>query len=72
MVAKTDLNCWDFFNCSQEDKQKCPAYLEGRGKDCWFVENRNTQVINSGVGTFEGTKKCWDCEFFHIMHFGRI
>ncbi len=30
------MNCWEFKNCPEEIRTKCPAYPL-RGKDCWKV-----------------------------------
>lgn len=30
-------NCWDFFNCKEKVKMKCPAFRVDSGNECWFV-----------------------------------
>ena len=66
-MSKKEGNCWGFFDCSKEDKSRCPAYTENRGQECWIVAARNTELINSGVGVTDGEKRCWDCSFFQLM-----
>ena len=63
-----DPNCWDFFKCSQEDKEKCPAYLKDQGKHCWLVATENTDIVNSGVSVYYGVKHCFECKYFIARH----
>lgn len=46
-------NCWDFWNCTEEEKQKCPAF-PSHGRECW-------EVLSSIGGANE---KSWDDVLF--------
>ena len=70
MESKTGLNCWDLFKCPQADKDKCLAFIEDSGNECWLVASKGADIINSGVDTFDGVKECWNCAFFQDRHFG--
>ena len=57
-------NCWDYFRCDREDREQCPAFKEKAGTHCWDAAIMETKIINSGVGTFDDLKRCWECEFY--------
>ncbi|MBU0504031.1 MAG: hypothetical protein KKG43_06565 [Candidatus Omnitrophica bacterium] len=36
MDNKEPQNCWEFYNCPEETRKKCPAFPSD-GKKCWEV-----------------------------------
>ncbi len=68
MNSSKNMCCWDNFRCPQEDKEQCPAYLKRdlNGHKCWAVAADNTKIVNSGVNVVDGTKACWDCDYFKL------
>lgn len=36
MDNKEPQNCWEFWNCSGEER-KCPAYVYEMGRECWMI-----------------------------------
>ena len=61
-------NCWDFFECPDEDRKKCPAWSEGWGKHCWMIAASNIDIVNSGVPVTNGVKHCFSCDYFNMRH----
>ncbi|VVB59376.1 Uncharacterised protein [uncultured archaeon] len=66
MVYKKTKNCWEFWKCSKNIHEKCPAYETDSGRECWMV-----------AGTFrkEGCpklkkkyKSCLDCTWFKKLN----
>ncbi|MBU2638894.1 MAG: hypothetical protein KJ955_08015 [Nanoarchaeota archaeon] len=59
-------NCWEFWNCAEDIKKKCPAYNYNSGRDCWlaassFREPGCPKVKNE----FES---CSDCPWFKKLN----
>lgn len=48
-------NCWEFWDCHQEVKEKCPAYLTGYGRDCYDFTEDDTPRVKRG---FEHCSEC--------------
>jgi hypothetical protein len=71
MSKEKSQKCWNHFQCKQEDKERCPAYIEKEGSKCWTVASANTDVINSGVGIHNGLKICWECSFFQKQSYDK-
>lgn len=36
-MSQEPQNCWEFKNCTREDKHWCPAFEHQMGRDCWLV-----------------------------------
>ena len=48
-------NCWDFWNCSHEVRDDCPAFLTYHGMDCFdFAENYCPRII----AEFQDCREC--------------
>ena len=71
MEFRAVQNCYDFFNCKQEDKEICPAYIEKAGDRCWEVASQNTDIVNSDaeIDLETGSKKCHTCSFHRLKNF---
>jgi len=37
MVKKDAKNCWDYWECAEQIRKKCPAYEHDMGNECWFI-----------------------------------
>lgn len=68
MKKVKDRSCWDIFKCPRDERETCPAYMDSMGDRCWLVAIGNISHNNSRVGVENGLKKCWDCDFFKLMH----
>lgn len=62
-MKQENLNCWDFMNCSEEDKCLCSAYKNNMGKECWLVAGS----ISSHPDCVKVRKQifsCWECPWY--------
>jgi hypothetical protein len=51
-------NCWEFFDCPEKVRDKCPAFLTYHGRDCFnFAENYCPRI-------YKGFDRCWECPWF--------
>ena len=74
---KSKLNCWEYFNCKSEDKNKCPAFNyggEGKhtnsgkcgGRVCWMITG--TMCGGKVQGNCEDkVDRCTKCDFFKLV-----
>jgi hypothetical protein len=51
-------NCWEFWNCPDEKKQTCDAYLTNSGKECFNFTKDFTPHVEKEF------KKCWECPWY--------
>ncbi|MEW6446882.1 MAG: methyl-accepting chemotaxis protein [Bacillota bacterium] len=60
-------NCWDYLNCPQNRKEKCPAYTQGAGRRCWRLPGTfcGGEVQGSIV---EKLATCLKCEVYHKVN----
>ena len=50
MDKKIPLYCWEFHNCPEEERKKCPAFLYPEEK-CWNIASRSCgKVLSPGGG----------------------
>lgn len=49
-------NCWDFWDCKKEIREKCSAYLSNSGRECWIVSAG--KCPRSKVRGFEDCREC--------------
>ena len=67
-MKKKPENCWEYWNCADEVRRKCPAYTTNSGRECWMV-----------AGTFSSREKkcpkaknefdfCWQCPWFRLLN----
>jgi len=48
------IPCWDIVNCSEEERQSCPAYTEST-QPCWTYDHS---------GRVCEKRSCYDCEIY--------
>ncbi len=51
-------NCWEFWNCSQEIRVKCPAYVTHSGKECYNLAECFCAKVKKDF------KHCWECPWY--------
>jgi hypothetical protein len=60
-------SCWEYYKCSEESMQKCPAFTLGvsckQFSDCWLFVKDNL------VGGCEKHGPCVECEWNHKYGF---
>ncbi len=62
-VNKDAKNCWEFRDCPDVIREKCPAYVFESGRECWMLaEDFCSKMLN---GHF---KKCFDCHWFKKLN----
>ena len=62
--AQEPRHCWDFWGCSQDNKEKCLAYRTDSGRDCYIIASYFAhQRVN-------GYKDCFECEWFKKLNYG--
>ena len=53
MDNKESQHCWEFHNCPEEVKMKCPAHMYSDEK-CWIIASsfcgRNCPKVSAGGG----------------------
>jgi len=59
--------CWDYMDCPEDRKQKCPAYIENAGRRCWRVSGTlcHGEVQGSIV---EKLATCLKCDVYHKIN----
>ncbi len=51
--------CWEYWDCSQKNKIKCPVYKAGDGKRCWmYTDNLAVFAWAAADRKFDTCKKC--------------
>lgn len=52
-------NCWEYWACDTNAKQKCPVYKKKDGKKCWlYTDNLRVFKWARPKRDFE---YCWEC-----------
>jgi len=65
------MNCWDYMDCPEEIRSKCPAY-PANGRDCWKMLS-----TKCGGGRYELSSIvekvafCRNCEYY-TMHVRKV
>lgn len=55
--------CWEVMKCPPDRKEKCPAFTQQKGEECWKVAG--TLCRGQVQGTYaEKINFCRDCEYF--------
>ncbi len=67
MDNKDVQNCWQFWNCPDETRSKCPVYIKGLGDRCWEVKECFTTSNNPGP-TEKKEECCRECRWFKKMN----
>ncbi|HDZ77603.1 MAG TPA: hypothetical protein ENH41_05925 [Candidatus Omnitrophica bacterium] len=61
MPNKDAKKCWEYWQCSLETRNSCPAFKSGQ--PCWHVASGYCGRVNK-----QGIKKCFTCEWFRLNH----
>ena len=64
-MAKEPKNCWDFFKCKA--KEKCPAYQNDAGRECWFIASSFCQS-NGCPKVKRSMSNCAECPWFKKLN----
>ena len=48
-------NCWEFWNCKNSEKEKCPACQTSSGKDCFNLTYQFRPIAKKDF------QYCWEC-----------
>jgi hypothetical protein len=67
MNRQDPQNCWEFWDCPPDVKEKCLAYDLRLGKECWTVAGINTRKEARCTRVKLGFKDCWECAWFKKM-----
>lgn len=68
-MNKEAKNCWEYWGCPDADKETCPVFLMGMGKECWVVVNTMSGFI-CNENSKKNSRNCWECPWFKKMsHF---
>ncbi len=56
-------NCWEFWNCPEELKIECSAYLCNLGNKCWLVSgfSKKNKTARKDID-------CTDCEWYKKLN----
>jgi hypothetical protein len=52
-------NCWEFWDCPKEQRDKCPAFLTYNGRECYNFAENYCPILNN-----KGFRRCWECPWF--------
>jgi hypothetical protein len=56
-------NCWEFWKCEPDRCAVCPAFLQGRGRMCWYVAGTFSPVPPT-ERCIRYPDSCLLCEFY--------
>lgn len=67
MFSRRKQSCWDFLNCPESRKEKCPAFTQNAGRRCWRLSGTlcGGEVQGSIV---EKLATCLKCEVYHKIN----
>jgi methyl-accepting chemotaxis protein len=57
------MNCWEYQKCKDNLRQKCPAYTDRRGLDCWKVTGTMCKGIQQNT-IQQKIAFCHTCNFY--------
>ena len=68
MDNKEPQNCWEFWNCPEVARKKCPAYEYKMGRECWMIASSfNGEGCPKTKGM--GMKFCMNnCDWFKKLN----
>ena len=55
MVNAEAENCWEYWDCQPEKRDKCRAYLSNAGKKCFYLSTDFKPCVE---GNFESCAEC--------------
>ena len=65
---ETANNCWEYWDCPKDVKEKCPAYTTNSGKECWMLTIHFTTQETNCPKTTHKYKYCWECPWYKKMN----
>ena len=68
MEKKEAQNCWEYWNCPKDVRDKCPAYTTNSGRSCWMVAGSFTVGETKCARVVHKFEYCWDCPWFKIAN----
>jgi len=60
-------NCWEFMDCPEERKEKCPAFTQNLGRRCWRVPGTLCGGKDQG-DILQKLATCHQCEAYHKIN----
>ncbi len=61
-------NCWEFWCCEEEIREKCDAYLMRYGDGCWTVAGLREANAETCPRITHGIRDCWECVWFQKLN----
>jgi len=57
-MKKDPQNCWEYMKCPKNLRDKCEAYTEGYGNECWLLPKYNLK------GCPAHPDSCFNCPWY--------
>ncbi len=61
------VTCWQFNDCGDMLRRKCPAYNSNAGRSCWNVRGTLCAIADR-ARDLRPSDKCHHCDFFIQIH----
>lgn len=61
------VTCWQFNECSDLLRHRCPAFHDNAGRSCWNVTG-TLCAISDRARDLQPADKCHHCDFFIQIH----
>lgn len=61
------VTCWQFNDCSDMRRRRCPAYHTSAGRSCWNVSGTLCELPDREREE-QPADKCHHCDFFIQLH----
>ncbi|MDH4330331.1 MAG: hypothetical protein OEV93_02145 [Candidatus Moranbacteria bacterium] len=58
-MEKKSQNCWDFMDCPEDHKNKCDAFKDNMGVECWLIFHSR-----GGCRGLEEGNDCTECLWY--------
>jgi hypothetical protein len=55
-------DCWDFWQCGEEQKEECRVYRKKLGRTCWYVP------LAFRAETARDFNSCWECSWYRTVN----
>ena len=62
-------NCWEYWHCSDESKERCPAYKVEAGKECYIVTSFVDKPDESPKKMHDFAH-CGECPWYSMIKLG--
>ncbi|MBI5416780.1 hypothetical protein HZA55_02355 [Candidatus Poribacteria bacterium] len=69
LFNKKSDECWQYKKCQKEIRDKCPAYVQDKTRECWLVDG----TLCEGMQKDEFARKlkdCTNCEYYILSEWG--